>query len=62
VQRLPQPARRDHAGHAEAADHQRPVLFVPRRQARPVRAQPSAGRGRTARPATTRTGRCTRSS
>ena len=45
VQRLPQPARRDHAGDAEAADDQRPVLQLPRRQARSVRVQPPAGRG-----------------
>ena len=45
VLRLPQPARRDHAGDAEAADDQRPVLLVPRRQARSVRVQPPAGRG-----------------
>ncbi len=45
VYRLPQPARRDHAGDAEAADDQRPVLLVPRRQARSVRLQPPAGRG-----------------
>ena len=45
VHRLPQPARRAHAGDAEAADDQRPVLLVPRRQARSVRVQPPAGRG-----------------
>ena len=45
VLRLPQSARRDHAGDAEAADDQRPVLLVPRRQARSVRVQPPAGRG-----------------